>query len=226
MKFDFRYLVATAAIALMPTFASAVTLSVDDLGTIGVDSVTVGGSSASATGTVGGFEVAIASGSISSTLNSYTLNTSSIQVAGVGTLQVTLEQTGLTGFSLPNLNLVGTGSVSDHGTTITVAHMIDFGGGYQTIGNILSFTGGTPGPFNLSDITSDTVLGSPTFDLKSVLTITNSSNDQTANVNSTLVATAQQAATPVPVPAGGLLLLSGLAGFAGLRRRKKRAAKP
>jgi hypothetical protein len=31
--------------------------------------------------------------------------------------------------------------------------------------------------------------------------------------------------SPVPSPAGGLLLLSGLAGVAGLKRRKKRAAK-
>lgn len=30
--------------------------------------------------------------------------------------------------------------------------------------------------------------------------------------------------TPVPLPAGGLLLLSGLVGFAALKRRKKRAA--
>ncbi|MFK7751205.1 MAG: VPLPA-CTERM sorting domain-containing protein [Sedimentitalea sp.] len=202
-----------AAVAIVPTFSSALTLTVDDLGTAGVDSTTVGGTLASTFGTVGGFEVAIASGSISSTADSYTLNTTSIQVAGTGTLQISAEQTGLTGFPQPFLNLTGSGSVTDHGTTVTVEHMIDLGGGYQTVGSVLSFVGGTPGPVNLSDITNDTVAGTPTFDLKTVITVTTASNDQTANVNATLVAS-------VPLPAGGLLLLTALGGVAVARRRK------
>lgn len=39
-----------------------------------------------------------------------------------------------------------------------------------------------------------------------------------------LVRTEQRLVSPVPLPAGGLLLLSGLAGVAALKRRKKRAA--
>jgi len=202
-----------AAVAIVPAMSSALTLTVDDLGTAGVDSTTVGASSASATGTVGGFEVAIASGSITATADSYTLNTTSIQVSGTGTLQIMAEQTGLTGFPQPFLNLTGSGSVTDHGTTVTVEHMINLGGGYQTVGSVLSFLGGTPGPVNLSDITQDTVAGAPAFDLKTVITVTTGSSDQTANVNATLVAS-------VPVPAAGLLLLTALGGVAAARRRK------
>ncbi|MFK7875015.1 MAG: VPLPA-CTERM sorting domain-containing protein [Paracoccaceae bacterium] len=45
-----------------------------------------------------------------------------------------------------------------------------------------------------------------------------------ASAKAAWVLPAQQDVAPVPLPAGGLLLLSGMAGIAGLKRRKARAA--
>ena len=84
------------------------------------------------------------------------------------------------------------------------------------MGSVLNFAGGTPGPVNLADITSDVVAGAASFDLKGVFTIVTGNGDQTANVNSTLVAA-------VPLPAGGPLLLTALGGM-GIARRRKKAA--
>jgi hypothetical protein len=95
--------------------------------------------------------------------------------------------------------------------------MIDLGAGYQTVGSLLAFVGGTPGPVNLAGITSDIVAAAATFSLKSVFTIVTNASDQTANVNSTL------AVSPIPLPAGGLLLLTALGGLAFGRRRKQAA---
>ncbi len=209
-----KFVGLAAAIALAPTLSSALTLTIDDLGTAGVDQTVVGASTANFSGTAGGFDVAIASGNISSTGSAYTLNTSSIQTSGVGTLQISAEQLGLTGFSAPVLNLAGSATVSDIGVSVTVEHFINTGGGYQLVGDALNFAGGTPGPVNLSDITFDGVAMSPTFDMMSVFTIVTDSSDMTANVNSTLVAS-------VPLPAGGLLLLTALGGMGIARRRKK-----
>lgn len=203
-----------AAAALVPSLSSALTLTIDDLGTAGVDQTVIGASTANFSGTAGAFGVAIASGNISSFGNSYILNTSSIQTSGIGTLQISAEQTGLAGFSAPVLNLAGSGTVSDIGLSVTVEHFINTGSGYQTIGNALNFVGGTPGPVNLGDITYDNVAMSSLFDLKSVFTIVTDASDPIANVNSTLVAS-------VPLPAGGILLLTALGGMGIARRRKK-----
>ncbi|MBK0327958.1 VPLPA-CTERM sorting domain-containing protein [Rhodobacteraceae bacterium F11138] len=165
-------------------------------------------------GTAGGFDIQIASGGISTNADAYTLNTSSIQVNGVGSLQISAEQTNLTGFSGPDLSLIGSGTVSDIGLTVTVEHFINTGSGYQTVGDALDFAAAS-GPVNLSDITYDTVAMSSMFDLKSVFTIVTDANYQSANVNSTL------RATPVPLPAGGILLLTALGGMGIARRRKK-----
>ncbi|SFU18559.1 VPLPA-CTERM sorting domain-containing protein [Sedimentitalea nanhaiensis] len=203
-----------AAVALAPTLSSALTLTIDDMSTVGVDQTVIGATMANFSGTAGGFDIQIASGGISTSGNAYTLNTSSIQVLGVGSLQISAEQTNLTGFSGPDLSLIGSGTVSDIGLTVTVEHFINTGSGYQTVGNVLNFAAAS-GPVNLSDITYDTVAMSPMFDLKSVFTIVTDANYQSANVNSTL------RVTPVPLPAGGILLLTALGGMGIARRRKK-----
>ncbi len=203
-----------AVVAIVPSLSSALTLTIDDLGTAGVDQTVVGASTANFSGMAGGFSVAIASGNISSTGSTYTLNTSSIQTSGVGTLQIAAEQLGLTGFNGPVLDLAGSGSVTDIGVSVTVEHFINTGGGYQMVGDVLNFAGGQMGPVNMSDITYDSVAMPASFDLKSVFTIVTDSSDMSANVNSTLVAS-------VPVPAAGLLLLTALGGMGIARRRKK-----
>ena len=205
-----------AAVAIVPSLSNALTLTIDDAATVGVDHTVIGATVANFSGAAGGFNVAIASGSITSDPSSYTLNTTSIQARGVGTLMIMAEQTGLTGFPQPFLNLAGTGSVTDHGTTILVEHLIDLGGGYQTVGSVLQFLNGTPGPVALSASTTDVVAGVASFALKTIITVTTAANDQTANVNATLVAS-------VPVPAAGLLLLTALGGAGFVARRRKAA---
>ena len=207
-----------ASVVLAPISSNAVTLELDDLSTVGVDATKVGLTTASflsaVDGMVGGFNVDIASSTITSTSNNHTLNTTSIQTAGLGALRITATETGLTSFN-GNAGLWASGTVSDAASSIKVSHFIDIGdgAGFTLIGSLLDL-----GSSVASLTTSDSRTGIVgTFDLKTVIDIVTVAGDEIANVNATVVAA-------VPLPAGMLLLLTGLGGIALVGRRRAMAA--
>lgn len=209
-----------AAMVFAPLTANAITLELDDLATVGVDATKVGAGVAvyqsAVDGAVGAFTVDIASSTITSTSGQHTLNTTSIQSAGVGDLRITATETGLTSFGSSSVGLWGSGTVSDAASSIKVSHFIDIGdgAGFTLVGSLLDL-----GSTVASLTTTDSALGivGGMFDLKTVIDIVTVAADPIANVNATLVAT-------VPLPAGLLLLLTGIGGIALVGRRQRMLA--
>jgi len=204
-----------ALVALAPASAKAVTLNIEDKDS-GVTATVSDGATAIFSGSVGAFDISVASAGISSQADEHRLQTTSIETDGVGWLQITATETDLTDFGASSLNLFGTGSTSDIGHRVRVRHFVDTGGGFVQIGDHINLwksdgdvQGGSVGQSFATG--PDGILA-----LRTIFDIINTEGNTSSNINATLVAA-------VPLPAAGLLLLGGLGGLVAMRRKRKAA---
>lgn len=196
-----------AGMAILPLSAGAATISVDIGGGAFTDSTT---ESVFAT-TVGGISLKMTSETATAGEYDARLSSTVISTDGVGEVTVTFEEdydidAGLSAFETH-------ASVADNASNLIVTHYVKFNDEDGFI-ELSMFDFGSASDTGMSDL--DMLDSDGTFTLRSVYRITHSENEKTANMNGDIFVSL----APIPVPAAGFLLLGGLAGLVGLRRRK------
>ncbi|MAU53308.1 MAG: hypothetical protein CMN17_13305 [Roseovarius sp.] len=216
---------AAGIMSLAPVGAQALTVEFDDSSTAGVDSTLSGSGSVGTLSTsVGTYSLLAFSASSFDLATESELNSVSLDISGGvagSTLTIRVSDTGYSGGAAAPLisQLFFDVNGTALGDTISISSYVDdsdtlFGTGTQ-IGSTITATN-TSGSSSFS--WGGTELGSlalsPTFSITQIIEITPSSN-RTSFDAKTVAA--------VPLPAGGLLLLTALGGVAALRRKRKAA---
>ena len=214
-----------AVVALPSIQAEAATLRIEDLNGVDADftlpDTGVLQQAATAGVSIGGMIVLIAATPTETAGRSF-LNSISVTTAGSGRIRITTSEDGFgAGAGAPSVSQLAfsitSSTLSQSG--VLARSFVDVGNGLEAqtdqVGGDLTLNGPISAGTEMARTTDSAVLSNP-FSITSVFEIEHLNDKDVTSFDADVLAT-------IPLPAGGLLLLTALGGVAALRRKRKAA---